>query len=177
MAKNVFETLMGGVVLVVALGFIILAYQGGHVKSTVRNGLTLKARFDRIDGLNVGSDVRISGMKVGSVTEQNLDPQNYVAIVTLSVDGTVKLPKDSTAEIIGDGLLGAKYVAIVPGGSEEKFKNGDEIQFTQSAISIESLIGKFMFGAADKNKDKDKDAPASDGKSAAAPAKKGDDIF
>lgn len=145
MAKNIFETIVGALVLVVALGFVVMAYRGGSVDRP--NGLTLTAKFDRVDGLVPGADVRVSGLTIGTVAEASIDPKTYLAVVKLNIDDKVKLPEDSSAEILGDGLLGAKYLAIIPGGSETMLKNGDEITLTQSSISIESLIGKFMGGS------------------------------
>ncbi len=152
MDKKIFETIIGAIVLLVAIGFLVVAYEGGRLDQP--SGKDITARFDRIDGLSKGSEVRISGLVIGTVVDQVLDPQTYQAIITMSVDEAVPIPEDSIAEIIGDGLLGSKYVAIVPGGAEEVLDSGDEIRFTQSAISIESLIGKFIFGSAgDENSD------------------------
>ncbi len=148
--RNFVETVMGGVVLIVAAGFVIFAYKSGKVQTI--EGYTLLAKFDRADGLVIGSDVRVSGLKVGTVIDQKVDPKTYQAVIKLSVADEVKLPKDSAAEIISDGLLGGKYIALVPGGDEQTFSNNDEIQYTQSSVSIEQLIGKFMFSGDDKNK-------------------------
>lgn len=166
MGKNIFETLVGALVLAVAVGFVIIAYQSGSVTAT--DGYELTAKFDRVDGLNVGSDVRVSGLKVGSVVNQHIDPATYLAIVTLTIDDKVKIPKDSIAEIVSNGLLGGKYLALVPGGDEAMFADGEEIRFTQPSISIESLIGKFLFGGSD-----DGDDAATEGDS----SKDEDDIF
>jgi phospholipid/cholesterol/gamma-HCH transport system substrate-binding protein len=159
MGRNVFETIMGAVVLLVASGFIYIAYQSGAVKATT-NGYEVIAKFDRADGLALGTDVRVSGIKVGAVEAQKIDPQTYMAIVTMSVEGGIKLPEDSSAEIVGDGLLGGKYVAIVPGGAEKMIPAGGEIKFTQSSVSLEQLIGKMVFGGTDDEKNGDKTADA-----------------
>lgn len=152
MGKNVFETLVGAVVLFVAIGFVVIAYKGGNIE--VPEGKNLTARFERIDGLHVGSDVRLSGLVIGKVVKQSLDTKTYEAVVEISVDSKIDIPKNSTAEIISDGLLGNKFLALVPGGDLENLQNGDEITITQSSISIEALIGKFVFGGADDKKDK-----------------------
>lgn len=157
MNRNVFETLLGAVVLLVAGLFLSLAYKLGNVQS--ENGYHVKAKFERVDGLNLGSDVRVSGLKVGSVVSQAIDPESYLAVITFAIKDDVKLPKDSTAEIISDGLLGGKYVALVPGSDEEMLKDGDAIEFTQSSVSIEQLIGKFVFGSAGKDKEADTSSP------------------
>lgn len=155
MNRNVIETLIGAVVLLIAAGFLFTAYKSGNVQQAT--GYTVNAKFDRVDGLNLGSDVRISGIKVGAVTGAIIDPETYQAVVTLTVKDDIKLPKDSSAEIIGDGLLGSKYVAVIPGGDTEMMAQGEEIKYTQSSISLEALIGKFIYGGADG---KDKKAAA-----------------
>lgn len=165
MSKNILETLTGFVVLVIAAVFITIAYKGASIDAG--SGYKLQAKFDRIDGLGVGADVRISGIKVGTVVEQSIDPKTYSAIVNVQVQDDIKVPDDSTAEIVSDGLLGGKYFALVPGGSETELKDGETIRFTQSAVSIEQLIGKFMFSGDDK-KDKSSEAKTE---------KKPEDIF
>lgn len=158
MSRNIVETLIGALVLVIAGGFLFFAYKSGNVQKA--EGYTVNAKFDRVDGLNLGSDVRVSGIKVGAVTGQGIDPETYQAVITLTVNDSVKLPKDSSAEIIGDGLLGGKYVALIPGGDTEMMAAGDEIKYTQSSISLESLIGKFIYGGTDGKKDQ---KPATNG--------------
>ncbi|MBE9604068.1 outer membrane lipid asymmetry maintenance protein MlaD [Acetobacteraceae bacterium H6797] len=142
--RNLAEILTGAVVLAVAAGFLIFAI-GNSGRSTTSGGLTLSAKFDRIDGLAPGADVRIAGVKVGSVTSQRIDPQSFLAVLTLNVDRGLRLPDDSSAEITSEGLLGGKYVALVPGGSDKDLASGGEIKITQSAVSLESLLGKFIF--------------------------------
>lgn len=151
MGRTVFETIMGAVVLIVAASFIITAYKSGNVSAAT--GYELFAKFDRADGLALGTDVRVSGIKVGAVSKQHIDPETYLAVVTMTVSNDIKIPEDSSAEIVGDGLLGSKYVAIVPGGAEKTIGDGGEIKFTQSSISLEQLIGKFVFGSAEEDKE------------------------
>ncbi len=171
MNKNIFETLMGAVVLAVAIGFISIAYNSGRVSNV--DGYALTAKFDRVDGLTVGSDVRVSGLKVGQIISQTIDPVTYQAIVRFGVDNQVKLPKDSSAEILSNGLLGNKYLALVPGGEEDTFSDGDEVEFTQAAISLESIIGKFMFGEGSNGDETTTDTQTSGDES----GKSEDDIF
>lgn len=155
MGKHVIETLMGAVVLIVAIGFIAFAYQSSGIAAAT--GYPLTAKFDRIDGLSVGSDVRISGIKVGTVAEQHLNPKTYLAEVVMTIDNQVQLPVDTSAEIVSDGLLGSKYLSLVPGGEDKLLKSGDAIKYTQSSFSLENLIGKFMFsGGGDKSSSSDK---------------------
>ena len=141
--RSVAETLTGAVVLVVAVGF--LGYAVANTGRTPVSGYSLHAGFDRIDGLSVGADVRVAGVKVGSVTTARVDPQSYQAQVTFTVQNAVKLPRDTSAEITSDGLLGSKYLALVPGGEEAMLAAGGTVTITQSAISLEQLLGKFIF--------------------------------
>lgn len=161
MKRNVIETIMGGLVLLVAAGFLFFAYKSGNVEAA--SGYNVHAKFDRIDGLVVGADIRISGIKVGAVTAQTIDPTTYQAVVNMTIRDDVKIPSDSSAEIVGDGLLGNKYVAIVPGGAADMLTANGEIHYTQSSVSIEALIGKMIYGSSDSKKGKDKtgDAPTS----------------
>ncbi|MBV9655851.1 MAG: outer membrane lipid asymmetry maintenance protein MlaD, partial [Acetobacteraceae bacterium] len=137
--RNAAEVVTGAIVLVVAGGF--LTYAVGHSGRSIAAGYPLHANFDNISGLSVGSDVRIGGVKVGSVTDQRINPQNYLAEVTLAVNNDIKLPKDSSAEVTSDGLLGGKYLALSPGGDATMLQPGGLITVTQSSISIEQLLG------------------------------------
>ena len=144
MQRNVMETVMGAVVLVVAALFLIVAYTSSGVRG-VSNGYNVMARFDRIDGISSGSDVRMSGIKVGTVSDEVLDPKTYLAELHMTIDGTIKLPTDSSAEIVSSGLLGEKFVALVPGGAPEMLGEGGLIRYTQSPVSLENMIGQLIF--------------------------------
>jgi phospholipid/cholesterol/gamma-HCH transport system substrate-binding protein len=139
------EVVTGAAVLVVAAGF--LGYAVAHSGRSVSSGYTLQARFDRVDGLALGSDVRIAGVKVGTVTSEQIDPKTFQAVVSLTVRDDVHLPKDSSAEITSESLLGGKYINLSPGGDEATLKPGQTITITQSSISLEQLLGKFIFSA------------------------------
>lgn len=150
MSSNAIETVMGAVVLTVAGGFLYFAYDKSNVKPI--DGYELTATFSNISGVGPGSSVRIGGIKVGVVEDLTLDPQSYQAVAKLRVEDNVKLPKDSSAAVQSTGLIGEKFLAIEPGADEESLKNGDKISFTQPSVSIEEMIGKFVFsgGGADK---------------------------
>ncbi len=148
MGRNVIETLMGAVVLLVAAIFVFISYQSGNVSSSSGNGYTLHAKFQQTGGVAIGSDVRLSGIKIGSVVNQTLDKTSYLANLTLSIQRDIKLPRDSSAAIVSEGLLGGKYIELQPGADEEMFAEGDTIHYTQDSINIEQLIGKFAFGSA-----------------------------
>jgi phospholipid/cholesterol/gamma-HCH transport system substrate-binding protein len=146
--RNLAEVATGAIVLVIAAGF--LAFAIAHTgRDRISGGYTLTARFDRIDGLNVGGDLRLAGVNVGSVIAADVDPKLFQAILTLKVRNDLRLPKDTSAEITSDGLLGGKYVALVPGGDEAELKPGDRITITQSSVSLEELLGKFIFSVSD----------------------------
>lgn len=144
MSHNAIETIMGAVVLVVAAFFLFFAYSTSRPPSL--SGYDVTARFERVDGLRDGGDVRISGIKVGTIISQSLDPQTFDAVVRLNIDNSIKLPVDTIATITASGLLGDNYLALVPGGEEEYIKPGGAIEHTEPAINIYSLINKFIGG-------------------------------
>lgn len=144
MSSNLVESLIGAVVLLVAGWFLVFAYE--RTDMGAGNGYTLTARFDRIDGIGVGSDVRMAGIKVGTVTDSRLDAQTFQAVVTLSLDEEVELPSDTAIAITAEGLLGGTYMNLLPGGMEDVLQDGDEISETQDAVDLLGLIGKFIYG-------------------------------
>jgi phospholipid/cholesterol/gamma-HCH transport system substrate-binding protein len=137
------ETGMGAIVLAAAAGFLVYALSAGAV-GRHGGGYELKARFGQIGGLANGADVRLAGVKIGTVSHITLDPKTFLAVVDLSVDPTIKLPADSTAKITSDNLLGGSHIAIAPGGAVENLKPGSEIQNTQGAVDLFGLIGQVM---------------------------------
>ena len=143
MRRSVIETIMGAVVLLVAGLFLFFAYNASNVRAT--DGYELVARFNRVDGLTNGNDVRLSGIKIGSVVAQSLDPKTYRAIVRIAVDSTIKLPVDTSARIQSDGLLGNTYMVLEPGGAEDMLAPGGEIEYTQDSINLVDLLGRFIF--------------------------------
>ena len=148
MKRNVIETVLGGVVLLVAGLFLVFAYFGSDVKPV--KGYEIIARFDAIDGLSIGSDVRIGGVKIGSVVDQSIDTEDFRAVVTLAVLPEVKLPEDTKASITSAGLLGAKYVKLEPGSAGTRIAGGGEIEQTKSVISLEEMLGKVIFLVTDE---------------------------
>ncbi len=150
--RNASELIAGLAVLVVAIGF--LGYAVANTGRSSVSGYPLSAKFDHIDGLAVGADVRLAGVKVGSVTGATIDPQSYQAVVALSVKDSITLPKDSSAEITSDGLLGGKYLSLAPGGDTAMLAPGGQITITQSSVSLEQLLGKFIFSVTDLSSQK-----------------------
>ena len=146
MPGTALDTLLGAVVVVIAAAFLTFAFAQSDLGAV--KGYQLVAKFERADGISVGTDVRIGGIKVGTVTKQNLDPVSYLAVLHLSIASSVKLPTDSLTQVSTEGLLGGKYLAIVPGVEEKMLQPGEEIRYTQSAVSLEELLGKFALGGA-----------------------------
>lgn len=148
MRANIVEAITGAVVLAVAGVFFYHAYSSSGTK--VMDGYHLTASFDRIDGLVEGNDVKLSGVKVGDVSKISIDPKTYLAQVTISLEKNVQLPDDTSAQIVSESLMGGKYIALVPGGSDDLLKDGQHITHTQSSVNLEGLIGKYIFSGEDK---------------------------
>ncbi|MGC9270514.1 outer membrane lipid asymmetry maintenance protein MlaD [Acidiphilium sp.] len=146
MQRRLSEIIAGLAVIVVAVGFLAFAFSRTHTHAS--GGYLLHAQFGSIGPLAVGSPVKIAGVTVGQVAKTELDPQTYAAIVEFRIDSDVKIPKDSSAAVESASLLGSDYLSIAPGGSNTMLKPGGAIVVTQSAINIESLLGKFVFSAA-----------------------------
>ena len=143
MNKNVVETVLGAVVLLVTVGFLFFAYKTTDLRPI--EGYELKASFSQIDGLEVGSLVKVSGVRVGKVLGFSIDPNNYSAIVRMNVDSNIRLPLDTAAVIASSGLLGGKFMSLEPGADEEMLEDGDLIEYTQSVPSLEKLLGQVIF--------------------------------
>ena len=143
------ETLVGAVVVAVAVGFLGFAMvragagEGGA-------GYQLVGAFDRVDGIAVGSDVRMSGVKVGTVSGVALDPADYKAKVTVAIDRKVKVPTNSSAKIASDGLLGGAFVSIEPGGSADMLPAGGQFENTQGSVDLITLFASAAGGGAQK---------------------------
>ncbi len=145
MSNRLIETIAGAAVIAVAIGFAAYSYSRAGINTV--EGYEIMASFNRIDGLVVGNDVRISGVTVGTVTEQDLDPDTYMAVVKMSVRSDLELPLDSSAKIASDGLLGGKFVSLEPGGDIDMIAPGGEIEFTQGAVNLEDLIGQVIYSS------------------------------
>ena len=143
MKRNPIETIMGAVVLVVAGMFLALAYSSAQVATT--EGYEVRASFLKVGGLQVGSDVRISGINVGTVSKQTLDRESYEAEVMMVIDPSVSIPVDTVAAIVGDGLLGGKYVDLRPGQSDQAIVDGGKITNSLDFQSLEDLVGEIIF--------------------------------
>jgi phospholipid/cholesterol/gamma-HCH transport system substrate-binding protein len=143
MQRNAIEPILGALVLAAAVAFFFFAYDKAGERRF--EGYALGARFSSVDGLQTGGDVRIAGVKVGQVTSIAIDPQTYLAQVTLMVDPQVKVPVDSVASIATEGLLGGKYLGLIPGSSDEMLKPGTRINRTEASVSLESMLGQVIY--------------------------------
>jgi phospholipid/cholesterol/gamma-HCH transport system substrate-binding protein len=142
--RNIVETIVGALVLLVAGVFVFYAFaksdRGGP------EGYEVVARFGRIDGLKRGADVTLSGVKVGTVTAFDLDRKSYQAVVRMAVSSGLRLPTDTNAKIVSESLLGGMVVVLEPGADKQMIPAGGEIANTQDSIPLAELIAKFMFG-------------------------------
>lgn len=145
MAENRAEVIAGAAVLGLAIAFVVYAGQVTGIGAAPR-GYDLTASFRSLEGVSVGTDVRLAGVKVGSVSAIRLDPETYRAETVLTVNSAVQVPDDSAVVIASEGLLGGNFVELVPGGSPFFFAPGAEIEDTQGAVSLVSLLMKFVAG-------------------------------
>jgi len=148
MTTNRAEVVTGAAVLAVALGFVIYATQGIDLAGQA-GSYPLRASFRSVEGITVGSDVRLGGVKVGTITDLRLNLQTFFADATIAVQDPIQLPTDSAILISSEGLLGGNYVEIIPGGAPDNLGPGDEIEDTQGAVSLISLLMAFVGGKAD----------------------------
>lgn len=153
-----FETMVGSAVF--ALGAILLSYVYVH-KADEANKIQegyyeINATFKKTDGLEIGSDVRLAGMKIGQVSNQVLD-KHYSANVTMIIKDNIELTTDSSASIQTDGLFGSKHVEIEPGGEDEIIKTGGSITYTQDSMVVEDLLEKIIAMAKEKDTKKVKE--------------------
>lgn len=143
MGRSLVETVMGAVVLLIAAFFLLFAYSTADLRAV--EGYRVHARFLNIEGLGVGSDVRIGGVKVGSVISQSLDQETFEAVITMSVRPDIELPVDTRVSVTTDGLLGDNYVRLDPGQAEERVGPGGELTDTKDVVSLEQLLGNAIF--------------------------------
>ena len=151
MRRNAVETVLGAVVLLVAGMFVYFTYNTAQVKAI--DGYNIKASFFKIGGLTTGSDVRINGIKVGTVTNARLDPETFDAVIEMSIKPDIKLPTDTIAAIGSEGIVGGKYVRITPGSAKETISENGSISETKDFRSLEDQVGEIIFlatGGSDK---------------------------
>jgi len=149
MQRDAIEPIVGALVLLIAGTFAWFAYTTTGLVG--RQGYELDAQFDRVGGLATGSDVRVSGVKVGTVTGLTLDPKSFLADVRFSVTSSVQIPDDSVAQITSEGLLGSQFLSISPGNSDTMLKPGDRISRTQAPVDLMQLLGKYIFSPSESS--------------------------
>ena len=149
MKQGTFETLIGFLVIFIASAFFIFAYTTSGYSTHV-NGYNLSADFQNIEGISKGADVKMAGIKIGVVEDIALEEESYYAILKLKISNDIAIPNDSNAIISTSGLIGNKFIKINPGSSDDNFKNGGKIRYTQSTINIEDLVSKLVYSMTSK---------------------------
>lgn len=142
MSRGMVENLVGALVLAIAVVSVYLAFEGSNVQRS--GGYQIHAGFDDAGGLAAGTDVRVAGVKVGSVADYGIDPETFEARVTLNLSSAVALPVDSRLRIVPDGLLGGNFIEITPGGAAEMIEPGGEIEDTRGAINVVELVSQIV---------------------------------
>lgn len=153
MKRNVIETVLGAMVLAVAVLFLAFSYSSANIGTS--DGYEVRARFSGIGGLNIGDKVVISGVKVGSVSRIELDGDTFLADVFMDIDNAYKLPDDTAALISSESLLGGLYLQLEPGASEDMIEDGGLIEYTQAPQNLEQLLGQFIFSLQGDEDDKE----------------------
>jgi phospholipid/cholesterol/gamma-HCH transport system substrate-binding protein len=139
--NNIAETVIGAVVVAIAVLFIAFIYTRGG--SSGLSGYEIQARLPRVDGLGVGTDVRLAGIKIGTVSDLTLDPKTYLVTVHMNVRNDVKIPVDSSLMVTSSGLLGSSYISITPGGDDKMLGSGGMIENSQGSVDLMGLINRF----------------------------------
>ncbi|MDS9468319.1 outer membrane lipid asymmetry maintenance protein MlaD [Paracoccus sp. MBLB3053] len=146
------ELWVGAAILAVAAGFLFWSTSGGGVRQSLASGnYELRASFPNVDGIEIGTDVRVAGVKVGRVSAVDLNPETYLADARLRIPTSIQLPSDSAALIQSDGLLGGAYIELQPGGAPDNLNAGDEIEDVQGAVSLLGLMMKFVDAQSDED--------------------------
>ena len=155
MSRKLLDLWVGFFVVFGFAALLFLALRVGNLSSSnFADTYQLTAKFDNIGGLKVRGPVKSAGVVVGRVSEIRFDPDSYEAVVTLTIDGRYRFPKDTFASILTAGLLGEQYIGLDAGGDERQLKSGDVVAKTQSAVVLEKLISQFMFNKASESSDK-----------------------
>lgn len=141
--RNVAETIIGAGVLLAAALFLVFLSQNTGLAARNSGDYAVIAQFRSAEGVVVGSDVRLGGVKVGTVTDLTLDPETYLAVTHMVIEDQIKIPDDSEAIVASEGLLGGAFIELSPGGSEFMLADGEEILSTQGAVSLLDLLVRY----------------------------------
>ena len=154
MNRRFAETAVGAVVVAIAAWFLVFAYNSSEFRPVA--GYPLSAKFNSVGGLAPGNDVRIGGVKIGSVLDQRIDPADFRAVIVFSVRSDLKLPDDTVAAITSDGLLGGKYLRLEPGRTQTMLAANGTLKNTRDALSLEDMLGRaiFLLSEGDKKEEK-----------------------
>ena len=150
MKQGIFETIIGIFVLVTAFAFLYYSYNASGISNASKYYL-LRAEFDNIDGISTGADVKISGIKVGSIQNIQLEQDTYYAVLHLAIDNSIAIPKDTRASIVTSGLIGNRYIKLDVGIEDKMLEAGERIVYTKSAMNIESLVNKLLYSFTSKS--------------------------
>jgi phospholipid/cholesterol/gamma-HCH transport system substrate-binding protein len=145
MKHNPIETIIGALVIAAAFGFMFYASNAVGL-SGPSDTYDVKASFRSAEGVSLGTDVRMAGVKIGSVTGMELNPTTFRAEINVSVNEDIEIPDDSAISVSSEGLLGGNFIEIIPGASEFPVENGGEIEDTQGSVSLVTLLLKFVSG-------------------------------
>ena len=148
MKSNTFEAIVGAFVIIISVVFLFFGFSTMKIQNS--DNYDVSALFNRIDWIKIGSDVRMSGIKIGTVVSQELDNSSFEAKVLMSIDSKILIQDDSSAKITSDGLLGGNYISIEPGGSDIYLLNNEEIFFTQDSVDLIGLVGEALFSVEDE---------------------------
>ncbi|MCC5974626.1 MAG: outer membrane lipid asymmetry maintenance protein MlaD [Rubellimicrobium sp.] len=149
MTESKTEVVVGALVLIVALGFLAYVAQATGFSRTTTGDLQVSASFRSAEGVSVGTDVRLAGVRIGAVTQMALDPETFRASTMLRLDRAVPIPVDSSAVVASEGLLGGTFIEIMPGGSLDVLGDGDAIIDTQGAVSLLQLLLQYVAGGSE----------------------------
>jgi phospholipid/cholesterol/gamma-HCH transport system substrate-binding protein len=155
--NNITETLIGAVVVAVAVAFLCFAYF--RTGSGSLSGYEINAKLAKVDGLAVGTDVRLAGIKIGTVTDLTLDPRTYLVTVHMNIRNNIKLPEDSSVLVTQAGFLGGQYLSITPGGDDKMMVAGAFFDNAQGSIDVMNLVGRFAGGESTSNQPPKPKAP------------------
>ncbi len=171
MSRETVHILIGTAVLLAA-PLLLIVFFSGDARTSSAEGYELTARYNRVDGVTIGTDVLLAGAPVGKVTRQEFDAETLQAVLTLTLRDDIQVPTDTAALIVSDGLLGGKFIKLDPGGAEEMLQDGDSFNYVQDAIIVEALLEKVVLWAEAKRLEARKKAKQKDDKEAATPLKK-----
>jgi phospholipid/cholesterol/gamma-HCH transport system substrate-binding protein len=142
--NNIAETIIGAIVVAVAIGFLVFTYN--RTGSGSLSGYEVNARMPKVDGLGIGTDVRLAGIKIGTVTDLSLDPKTYLVTVHMNVRDDIKIPTDSSVMVTSSGFLGSQYLSITPGGDNKMMASGAFFESAQGSIDVMGLVNRFATG-------------------------------